>query len=92
MERLVLDGRSLDSMDQVHRMLKEELKLPDYYGANLDALWDCLTGFVSLPLTIQWIHIEDSERRLGDDGRALVKLFEEAQEELDGFRFETELS
>ena len=27
----------------IHRILKETLGFPDYYGENLDALYDCLT-------------------------------------------------
>lgn len=26
----------------LHYLLKKRLDLPDYYGNNLDALWDCL--------------------------------------------------
>ena len=36
-----IDGKLIKS--QGHDYLKEVLNLPDYYGKNLDALYDCLT-------------------------------------------------
>jgi RNAse (barnase) inhibitor barstar len=31
------------------RVLAERLRFPDYFGANWDALWDCLNDFSWLP-------------------------------------------
>lgn len=39
---IVLDARKLAQREQAHAYLKEQLHFPDYYGANLDALYDCL--------------------------------------------------
>ena len=36
-----LDGKLIKK--EGHDYLKEALNLPDYYGKNLDALYDCLT-------------------------------------------------
>lgn len=38
-----LDGRYLEEPDAAHVYLAEKLGLPEYYGSNLDALYDCLT-------------------------------------------------
>lgn len=38
-----LDGRLMTSRAQTHAYLKEVLALPEYYGNNLDALYDVLT-------------------------------------------------
>ena len=38
-----LDGRYLEEPDAAHVYLAEKLDLPEYYGGNLDALYDCLT-------------------------------------------------
>lgn len=46
MEFLNLDGRQFTSEEILHKILKEKLDLPDYYGENADALWDCLTGWM----------------------------------------------
>ena len=34
-------------------MYKKGLDLPDFFGENLDALWDCLTGFIGYPCDIR---------------------------------------
>ena len=39
---IILDGARMGSRVELHAHLKEKLKLPDYYGNNLDALNDCL--------------------------------------------------
>ncbi len=41
--KLRLDVSDIRSVRELHAYLKEELKLPDYYGNNLDALYDVLT-------------------------------------------------
>ena len=38
-----LDGKLIKK--EGHDYLKNALDLPDYYGGNLDALYDCLTEF-----------------------------------------------
>ncbi|AJY75442.1 barstar family protein [Paenibacillus beijingensis] len=86
MREVLLDGRKIDHLNELHAALKEALELPDYYGNNLDALWDCLTGWVDMPLTIRWLHVEESERKLGAYSRQLLQLFRDAEQEMDGFR------
>ena len=39
---IVLDARRFKGRTRAHAYLKEALRLPDYYGKNLDALYDCL--------------------------------------------------
>ncbi|MBQ5951152.1 MAG: barstar family protein [Lachnospiraceae bacterium] len=40
---IVLGGRRLMIRQGAHAYLKEKFGFPDYYGNNLDALYDCLT-------------------------------------------------
>ena len=39
----ILNGRYLTDKAAAHAYLARILPLPDYYGGNLDALYDCLT-------------------------------------------------
>ena len=43
MKTILLDFEWAETREDVHTLLKKELELPDYYGRNLDALYDCLT-------------------------------------------------
>ena len=42
-KRVVLREAELDGSAQAHEKLAEQLDFPEYYGANLDALEDCLS-------------------------------------------------
>ena len=49
---------------------------------NLDSLWDAVPGgLLPLPLDIEFIHLNDKQRRRFG---ALILLFDEAEEELEG--------
>jgi len=41
--RITLDGECLREPETAHAYLSSRLGFPDYYGMNLDALYDCLT-------------------------------------------------
>lgn len=38
-----LDGREMTTREALHAHLAQQLPLPDWYGRNLDALYDALT-------------------------------------------------
>ena len=41
-KQLKIDGSQVQSMDALYDLLASELMFPDYFGKNLDALFDCL--------------------------------------------------
>lgn len=43
MKTTVIDFNDFSNAGEVHAFLKTRLAFPDYYGANLDALYDLLT-------------------------------------------------
>ncbi|MBQ4347538.1 MAG: barstar family protein [Firmicutes bacterium] len=67
-----------------HEYLKDKLALPDYYGKNLDALYDLLTepGF-STQITICFK--KDMELQLGSYGRALLDTLLDAAQKNPSF-------
>ena len=52
MKQITLDGNLLADAAKVHDYLKEMLEFPEYYGNNLDALYDCLTDLDDIEITI----------------------------------------
>ena len=60
---VILDFTDCEHLGEIHLILKTKFGLPEYYGENWDALWDCLRylwideedvkvniyGFLSLP-------------------------------------------
>lgn len=69
--------------ENVHEWLQQTLDLPEWYGSNLDALWDCITGYVARPLTIRWIadSVEETEYA------AVVELLQEAADAYEDIDF-----
>lgn len=43
MQSIYLDAARYETDKDVHLALKEILSLPEYYGCNADALYDCLS-------------------------------------------------
>ena len=43
MQTILLDGGRYENAQALHAALKRLLNLPQYYGMNTDALYDCLT-------------------------------------------------
>lgn len=80
MAEIVLDGLDLQSLEEVHDRFARALDLPEWYGRNLDALFDCLTD-LGEPVTVRLLHQEALEDRLGPRGRALVRLLRRVAEE-----------
>lgn len=52
MKEIILDGNMLSNKEIAHDYLKKMLELPEYYGGNLDALYDCLTELQDVEITI----------------------------------------
>lgn len=43
MKQITIDCSAISDSAQLHDLLAQELDFPDWYGRNLDALYDCLT-------------------------------------------------
>lgn len=79
MREIYLNGAKMTDKAAAHAYLKRKLALPDYYGGNLDALWDCLTtDFSGKKITIH--KAERITDNLGSYGEALLQLFQDAAE------------
>lgn len=76
-ETVTLDGQKMLNRRAVHDQLAEQLRLPDYYGRNLDALYDLLTERTA-PLRLVVLHRDVLVSWLGDYGRALCRTLEDA--------------
>lgn len=77
METIVIDGERMLNRRAAHDHLAEQLSLPDYYGRNLDALYDLLTEREG-PTRLVVRHRESLLSWLGGYGAALCQTLEDA--------------
>jgi len=78
----VLNFTQCNYLSEVHRVIQQELELPEWYGRNLDALWDSLTGIMYLPAEITIIYSSNySDKALADEIDKMIDIFKEAAEE-----------
>lgn len=79
MNRLVIDGNFIESKAQLHELIARELQFPDWYGKNLDALFDCLTD-LSEETAIEIKNADLLRETLGGYADRLLQAVSEASE------------
>lgn len=86
MKNVIFNFEKIETMDDFYQTAVKELSLPDYFGNNLDALWDVLTGGIELPINIEFENLTLDKL---DRFEPLTNLFEDACVELGSdFQFE----
>ena len=84
MKEIYIDFTDIGDYEDFYAQLKEKLTLPDYFGDNLDALFDSITGFVELPLHIEFVNMSVDQLETFED---LLTTLEDAEDEVAGFTF-----
>ncbi|MEJ4046039.1 barstar family protein [Erwinia sp. SLM-02] len=82
MRKEIFDFNVIVDRAHFYRQFSERFALEPHGITDLDSLWDVLIAVkVPLPLEIEFIHLGSGQkRRYG----ALILLFDEAEEELEG--------
>lgn len=76
------DFDEIAEQQDFYREFSRAFALPDKRVDNLDALWSAVTGGrLPFPLEIEFVHLDEKQRRRFG---ALILLFDEAEEELEG--------
>jgi ribonuclease inhibitor len=85
METLVrIDFEDIGSYQDFYSKLSEQTELPEWFGNNLDAMYDWVTGIVDLPLHLVFVNMHPAQLESFED---LLQLLEEAEEETEDFYF-----
>lgn len=84
MNTVYIDFIEIGDMEDFFDQLKEKLKLPETFGDNLDALYDSITGFIELPLHLEFVNMSVEQL---EDFEDLLTTLEDADEELEDFSF-----
>ncbi|NLW80023.1 MAG: barstar family protein [Ruminococcaceae bacterium] len=84
---VVLDFAGCRYLGELHQVLKKGLGLPDYYGENWDALWDCLWHFRDYPLTIEVSGLHDLPDAFSEEIRLMKEVFADVHKESPNITF-----
>ncbi|MBR4010412.1 MAG: barstar family protein [Clostridiales bacterium] len=76
----LLDGKDMTSREAAYELIAREMDFPDYFGKNLDALYDCLSD-MSADNTIHFVNTALLEEYLGDYAEKILSCFRDASSE-----------
>lgn len=71
-----LDGLSISSEQDFHKRIASAFSVAQYYGNNLNALWDLLSTDVERPIEIVWKNSKESEQSMGETFKKIISIFE----------------
>lgn len=80
MVEIILNGAEIQTRREIHECLSTQMVFPEYYGYNLDALYDVLTD-INQETLIRLFDSEVLEENIGGYAGLLIKLLTEAAEE-----------
>ena len=72
-ELYTLDFSKVNSIQEIHQIIKDELDFPDYYGMNWYAFWDCLTDMIGDPIHIEIIGMERIQTKSPDCAEIILE-------------------
>lgn len=78
---LVIDGADIRSSGDFHKFFAGHPKVPTFYGKNLSAFRDSLTGLIERPFEIFWFNAEISAAHMGADFEKLVEIMKDVEAE-----------
>ncbi|EJD6538309.1 barstar family protein [Providencia rettgeri] len=71
------DFRHINTFDDFYHQFAQQFSLPDWFGYNLDALWDMVSAGIELPVTITFSHMTSEQRIQFSD---IINVMNDAQD------------
>lgn len=78
MKKITINGKRLKTREALHKYISDKLSFPEYYGNNLDALYDCLSE-INSPLNIIIKNKDIFEEELGQYAVNLILMLTDIQ-------------
>ena len=75
MNMINLDFSNCNYISEIHKELKNKFDFPEYYGENLDALWDCLDYYTSQNLIVMISGFQIIEKQFDDYASKIKEVF-----------------
>ncbi|MCO5247465.1 MAG: barstar family protein [Chitinophagales bacterium] len=83
--QIIINFEHIKTIEDFYKDLATKLDLPEYFGNNLDALYDSLTGHVQTPILIQFTNL-NLQQLVTFEG--LIDTFQEIEQEKGDIDFE----
>lgn len=80
MRRILIDGKKIDSREQLFETVKEQLQSQNLHGNNLDALYDVLTDYIE-PVKAEVTNLEDFREKLGEYADRFMRMLQDIEEQ-----------
>ena len=87
MKNIIIDGEKIEDMADIHSIFAGELSFPEWYGNNLDALYDCLTD-ISEEVTITLVNRDELFEKLNVRYGRFLKALEYSAKENENLKIE----
>ena len=84
MKIVILDAKKMLEKEKMYEYFAKKFDLPEYYGRNLDALFDCLCE-INEPTLIK---LKNEDTLQGDTKESLIRLFHDVCNENEMVKFE----
>ena len=85
---IILDFSKCKYLGEIHLMLKEKFGLPEYYGENWDALWDCLRYLFDEEECIVELHNLDLlDEKLREECAIMLRVFDRVKSIESNFNY-----
>lgn len=84
MKTIYIDFTDIGDYEDFYAQLKEKVTLPEYFGDNLDALSDVITGELEMPLHLEFVNMTVDQLEIFED---LLTTLEDAEDEREDFTF-----
>jgi ribonuclease inhibitor len=81
-----LSGKAIGNLQEFYDEMVRKLPLPDYFGRNLDALWDVLTTDIEGPVELVWEDSAASKKSMGKAFDKVSALLRDVEKEREDFQ------
>ncbi len=82
MRMVSFDFNDIADVPAFYRQFEKKFALKVAFGANLDALWDAVTGMIALPVCVTLLHFEQHPER--QRFAAVIDVMQQAEDETAG--------
>ena len=87
MNEIILDMTGCKSLLELHLIFKETFGFPDFYGKNLDALWDSLWEYCPEDTIIYVKGTRSLPKEFGEYMEKIYEIFHDVEEEGENIQF-----